>query len=174
MTEFNSCAKLVTDESYKEAFQYYNDILFDGKDPFRTMLNMQLSLQEKLHSQYPDRCKHPSKLESLKDIYEWIRDNKIAFDDEHSELISALPGMNLPAKERSAIWKKWKSNHETIGEKKLSDLTKDELIELKMEFVDQFHFLMNIMIALDINSEELFCYYYLKNAENFRRYNEGY
>lgn len=174
MTEFNSCAKLVSSDAYTEALEYYVNILDTGNNPLGVMLNMQHSLQEKLYDKFPHRVKDPNNLDNLKDIYEWIRDNKIAFDDEHSELISALPGMSMPAKDRSAIWKKWKENHDTIGEMKLTDLSEDDLVELKMELLDMFFFFMNIINGINVSAEELFCLYYLKNAENFRRYNEGY
>ena len=54
------------------------------------------------------------------------------------------------------------------------DLSSDELIELKFEMCDFYHFVMNMMLALDMTAEEMFMYYYIKNAENHQRALNGY
>ena len=82
--------------------------------------------------------------------------------------------MNLPEKERSALWKKWKANHLKLREKDISELEPNELKELKFELIDMWHFFMNMMLGLRISSKELFTYYYYKNLENIRRYNSKY
>ncbi len=172
--EFNSCAALANDDNFKDAENAYNELLANGKDPYQTILDMQNSLQEKLASNYPDRAKKPKDLEKLGDIYAWLRDNKIAFDDEFSELVSALPGMSMPAKARSGIWKKWKANHPELQEKKISELSDADLKELQFEYADGVHFWCNMALALGIDAKSQFIMYYIKNAENFRRYNSGY
>lgn len=172
--EFNSCAHLIDTEEYREAKRYYSDMLAAGIDPLSEILRMQNSLQTKLAETYPGRCKKPSELKTLGDKYDWIRDNKIAFDDEYSELISALGGMNKTAKDRSSLWKKWKSNHEAIRAEQYADLAPNEKLELLFECVDQVHFFANQILALEMSAEDIFCLYYAKNAENFKRYNSGY
>jgi len=171
--EFNSCANLLDDEKYAEGRAKYQDLLKNGKNPFEYIMNMQKDLQIALSELVPGN-KDPNTLSKLGDIYDWIRDNKIAFDDEYRELIDALPGMNLSPKERSAMWKKWKAKHNELREKKLTDLDNNELKELKFEFIDTLHFYMNMAIALQISAEEIFVYYYFKNAENHRRYENKY
>lgn len=173
MAEFNSCASLINDEKIKECNKLYEDLLSKGKDPLEYMLNAQNSLQVHL-SETVEGNKCPDKLNNIGEIYDWLRDNKIALDDEFREVVDALPGMNLPEKERSALWKKWKANHLKLRERDISELEPNELKELKFELIDMWHFFMNMMLGLRISSKELFTYYYYKNLENIRRYNSKY
>ena len=172
--EFNSCAHLKNTDAYKSAETVYNKILADGKDPFETVLNMQVLLQKKLAEKYPERCMNPEELKTLGNKYDWVRDNKIAFDDEFSELVSALGGMSRSDKDRSAIWKKWKSNHADLRSELFANMSDEDKLELAFEFADALHFFVNIMMALEINAKDLFILYYAKNAENFRRYENNY
>lgn len=173
MAEFNSCANLINDEKIKECNEIYSDLLSKGKDPLEYMLNAQNSLQVHL-SETVEGNKCPDDLSKIGEIYDWLRDNKVALDDEFREVVDALPGMNLPEKERSALWKKWKANHLKLREKDISELEPNELKELKFELIDMWHFFMNMMLGLRISSKELFTYYYYKNLENIRRYNSKY
>ena len=173
MAEFNSCANLINDEKIKECNKLYEDLLSKGKDPLEYMLNAQNSLQVHL-SETVEGNKCPNDLSKIGEIYDWLRDNKIALDDEFREVVDALPGMNLPEKERSALWKKWKANHLKLREKDISELEANELKELKFELIGMWHFFMNMMLGLRISSKELFTYYYYKNLENIRRYNSKY
>ena len=173
MAEFNSCVNLINDEKIKECNKLYEDLLSKGKDPLEYMLNAQNSLQIHL-SETVEGNKCPDDLSKIGEIYDWLRDNKIALDDEFREVVDALPGMNLPEKERSALWKKWKANHLKLREKDISELEPNELKELKFELIDMWHFFMNMMLSLNISSKELFTYYYYKNLENIRRYNSKY
>lgn len=173
MTEFNSCANLINDEKIKECNKLYEDLLSKGKDPLEYMLNAQNSLQVHL-SETVEGNKRPDKLNDIGEIYDWLRNNKIALDDEFREVVDALPGMNLPEKERSALWKTWKANHLKLRNKKITELEPNELKELKFELIDMWHFFMNMMLSLNISSKELFTYYYYKNLENLRRYNSKY
>ena len=173
MAEFNSCANLINDEKIKECNKIYSDLLSEGKDPLEYMLNAQNSLQVHL-SETVEGNKCPDDLSKIGEIYDWLRDNKVALDDEFREVVDALPGMNLPEKDRSALWKKWKANHLKLREKDISELEPNELKELKFELIDMWHFFMNMMLGLRISSKELFTYYYYKNLENIRRYNSKY
>jgi len=89
-------------------------------------------------------------LDTIGKKYDFLRENKVAFDDEFSELVDSLPGMSLNAKDRSALWKRWKAGY------------------------DMWHFMCNCFLAMDLSGEDIFEYYYTKNAENFRRYNSDY
>ena len=171
--EFNSCAKLLDDKKISDCEKFYDSLLSKGVDPLDYMFNMQYDLQEALVLKGVQN-NDPGKLDTLGMKYDWLRDNKIALDDEFREVIDALPGMKTPEKERSALWKKWKAKYNEIRSKTFDDLSDDELTELKFEYVDMFHFFMNMAFALNISARELFTYYYYKNAENFRRCKEGY
>lgn len=172
---WNSCASLASDENVAAGRRMYDDLLKHEKDPLGVMMSMQKKLQDNVAELMGDNGNiRPDELDTLGKIYDWVRDNKIALDDEFRELVDALPGVNLDAKARTGLWKKWKSNHNTLRNKKLSELTPEEYKELKFEYVDMLHFFMNIGIALGLTSEEIFVYYYYKNAENFRRYQNKY
>lgn len=173
MAEFNSCAKLLDDEKIEKAFNKYNELLDNSFDPFTLMMDMQRSLQKALYVKNP-KTQDIDNLVELGQIADWLRDNKMAFDDEYRETIDALAGMNKPEKERSALWKKWKKNYDTLRSEKLSDLTNDEQTELKFEVCDMFHFFMNMMLACNVTARDMFVYYYYKNQENFDRIKRGY
>ena len=172
--EYNSCAHLVDESVYSEAETLYNKLLSEGIDPGQYMLDLQLKTQEKLDENFPDRKVNPSKIETVGELYDWTVFMKTAYDDEFSELVSALPGINTPVKERTAVWKKWKSSYEDIRNKKVSDLTENELLELLFEKIDMVHFDLGIDLGLKLNAKTKFILYVIKNLENIRRYNAGY
>jgi len=173
MAEWNSCSSLLNDESFKDARSTYRDLLDKGLDPFEYMLNMQFDLQEAL-SKKNDHNPHPLEVKTVGQKFDWLRENKQAFDDEYREIIDALPGMNMPEKDRSAVWKRWKSKYDEVREMTFDDLSEDEIKELKFELCDSFHFYMNMFFALEMDAEEMFIYYFHKNAENHRRCQNGY
>lgn len=172
MAEFNSCAKLSYGHESAEAV--YNELLKTGQDPFEKMLTMQFALQKHLAKTRPENNVDPEALHTIGQKFDWLRENKQAFDDEYREIIDALPGVSTPDSDRSAVWKRWKTKYSEIRSKTFDDLMEDELIELKYELTDSFHFFMNMFFALDMSAKELFVYYYTKNAENFNRANNGY
>jgi hypothetical protein len=61
-----------------------------------------------------------------------------------------------------------------MGNVVFNDLTFDEQVEAKMEMIDMFHFVLNMFIGMDMSAEDVFIYYYLKNAENFERQERDY
>lgn len=172
--EWNSCAELMNDEASLEAAQTYNNLLKEGKDPFQHMLQMQFDLQMALANKSPKHNPKPSELDTLGQKFDWLRENKQAFDDEYSEMIDALPGMSMTDKDRSAVWKRWKSKYDEVRGMTFDDLTPEDLRELKFELVDSWHFYMNMLFALDMTAEEMFIYYVAKNQENHRRAQSGY
>lgn len=174
MAEWNSCASLLDDEKLKEGVEKYNELLEQGKDPFTYMLNMQYDLQVALANKSPEFNPSPDSLINIGQKFDWLRENKQAFDDEYREIIDALPGMETPEKDRSAVWKRWKTKYSDIRSKTFAELSEDELKELKFELTDSFHFFMNMFFALDMDAREMFVYYYFKNAENHRRAQNGY
>lgn len=173
MSEWNSCADLTNSPEFKEAVEKYNELLEKGVDPFEYMLNMQHDLQLALAEKNVHNPR-PNELFSIGQKFDWLRENKQAFDDEYREVIDALPGMETPEKDRSAVWKRWKGKYDEIRSRTFEDLSNDELKELKFELTDAFHFFMNMFFALDMDAKEMFVYYYAKNAENHRRAKNGY
>lgn len=173
MAEFNSCASLLDKEKIENALNKYNELLDNSYDPFTLMMDMQKSLQLALFKKNP-KVQNVNELDTLGKRETWLRDNKIAFDDEFRETIDALAGMNKPDKERSALWKKWKKNYETLRSEEFNNLSENEKIELKFEVCDMFHFFMNMMLATDMSAKDMFVYYYYKNKENFDRIDRGY
>lgn len=172
MPEFNSCAKLSA--GHNNAAEQYEKLLLSGLDPFAYMLDMQFKLQKHLAKTRPENNVDPESLKTIGQKFDWLRENKQAFDDEYREIIDALPGLNETDSDRSAVWKRWKTKYTEIRSKTFDDLTENELTELKYELTDSFHFFMNMFFALDMSAKELFMYYYTKNAENFNRANSGY
>lgn len=153
--------------------EIYSTILKNSKDPFEIMLEMQKSLQEALFLKNPE-TQDVNNLKTLGQKYDWLRDNKVALDDEFREVVDALAGINKPVKERSALWKKWKKNYFDLRNEKFDDLTEEEKREFKLELCDMFHFFMNLMLACEISAKEMFELYYYKNRENFERIKNNY
>jgi len=172
--EWNSCASLANDESTKEALLEYNKILAQHKDPLKVMMSMQYNLQIALHERLPEQALNVNDLDTIGKKYDWVKENKTAFDDEFSELVDALPGMSMKSKDRSALWKRWKGKYTEVRDINFDDLSDEDKKEAKMEIIDALHFFLNMLIGMGMDSEEIFVYYYLKNAENFRRSNSGY
>lgn len=77
---------------------------------------------------------------------------------EFAELLERLP------------FKEWK----TYTPEQLAGLSEEDQIEVDMEFIDMWHFMMNIGLLIGMNGEKFRKYYYLKNKENFDRQNRGY
>lgn len=174
MSTFNQCSHLYTAAAINEAINTYNSILESGLDPLSTMLNMQESLQVKLAREKPTCNVDPKNLETCGEILTWLRNQDDYIADETRELYTSLGGMSNGEKAASSIWKPWKVQHTEMFNKRFEDLSPEDQIEVKMEMIDQMHFFMNKFIALGMSSEDIFVYYYLKNAENFARQNRGY
>lgn len=174
MAEFNTCAHLAEEENLNDmALDYYN-LLHTKSSPFLECLEMQNSLQEHLAARL-GRVKPPRQLETKGELIDFLLDQKLAIDDEFRELIEAVHGMSRPESERSAGWKKWKSKHEEIRAEGINEgLTPEDIHERTMEMIDIMHFIMNCLLALGINSVDLYSYYMLKNKENFERQKRGY
>ena len=63
---------------------------------------------------------------------------------------------------RETPWKPWKKGQCTHE------------LKLKEELTDVFHFFLNLCIFADMDAQELFDRYMLKNQENRRRHKNGY
>lgn len=169
MSEFNSCAKLYS----PEAVQAARNVYANSTKPFQSMLNLQNQLQLQLHERLPNNIP-PSDIKTKGELIDCLDANFDAIMDEFRELKTSVGGMSRGDKAASAAWKRWKTDNTKIREELLSDMSTDDLLEMKFEFVDIFHFILNMCTALGITYEELFVLYMLKNKENARRYNSGY
>lgn len=172
MAHFNECAQLI--EGVDNATARYAGVLRGNEDPLQVMLDMQKSLQVRLAKDKPTICQHPDNLETAGQVLDWLRDQKMCIDDEFQELITSLGEMHRGDKDASAVWKKWKARYPEANSKKISDMSDADQLEIKFEMIDILHFVLNMFQGLGMDSEEIFKLYYLKNAENFARQDNGY
>ncbi|BBC78073.1 dUTPase [Escherichia phage EcS1] len=173
MAHFNECSGLIAGaDKAKEV--YYSTLVQEHKDPLQVMLDMQKSLQVRLAEDKPFTNRHPDSLETAGEVLNWLRDQKMCIDDEFQELITSLGEMSRGDKDASAVWKKWKARHIEANAKKISNMTNADQLEIKFEMIDIMHFVLNMFMALGMDSKEIFELYYLKNAENFARQDRGY
>lgn len=120
------------------------------------MFEMQRALQKSLATRGravdPDNS---SFLERVRDITVQWRN----FNTEMTELLERLP------------FKEWK----TYSSEQIAGFTSEEQrLEVLYEYIDCFHFFMNIGLALGIDGETFQKLYATKNAENFARQARGY
>lgn len=172
MAHFNQCSHLV--DGIEAARDAYATAIQDRVDPLQIMLDMQKSLQKKLAAEKPECNVDPDSLETAGDVLKWLRNQDDYIADETRELYTALGGMSNGEKDASAVWKPWKARHIELQNKKISELSEADQLEIKFEMIDQVHFFLNKLMALGLNSQEIFELYYLKNAENFARQDRGY
>ena len=133
--------------------------LLEGETKIPTIQEM-FEMQKNLQSFYASKgkavCPHTSSLQDrVDDISVQWRNVTLEF----SELLERLP------------FKAWKTYTEEDWKKAFSE---EELLETKFEYVDMFHFFMNIGLMLGIDGEEFAKLYYLKNKENYARQERGY
>lgn len=126
------------------------------ENPVVDMFEMQASLQRKLAStgralNY-DTASHKQKVD---DISKQWRNISLEF----AELLERLP------------FKEWK----TYSPEQLAGFKDDEdKLETYYEYIDMFHFFMNMGLALGIDGETFEKLYISKNKENFDRQARGY
>jgi hypothetical protein len=127
---------------------------------------LQKDIQENVYGyDFEDLRKQPIGI--MKDFFMW---NTHAQADEAHEAMDALGGIHDGI--GNAVWKPWKAKHNTSMT--FNDLSERDKIELKMELIDELHFLFNKMHAVGMSTRELFNYYFSKNKENRERQKRGY
>jgi len=133
------------------------------------LMNLQKNTQEGVYGHNFSEMS----LGQIKDFWLW---NTRAIEDEISEAYDALGGVsnNGETSIGNAVWKPWKKDHKKAYNMKISDLSDDDIIELKMELVDIQHFIFNLMISVGMNAKDLYNFYRSKNKENIDRQNRGY
>ncbi|QFR55981.1 dCTP pyrophosphatase [Serratia phage Muldoon] len=172
MPHFNECSQLI--EGVDKAEARYYGYLRGNEDPLQVMLDMQKSLQIRLAKDKPDYNRHPDDLAKAGEVVDWLRNQKDYIDDEFRELLTSLGGMSNGEKAASAVWKPWKGDHGAMRERLISELSDKDQLEIKFEMIDILHFILNMFAALGMDAEEIFKLYFLKNAENFARQDNGY
>lgn len=153
---FQQCSHLI--DGYEDLYSKSNDTLAD-------CYNLQADTQKNVYG-------YDFKNMSLRDIMNFWHMNNHALIDELHEATNALGG--IADGDGSAIWKKWKKAYNSFDNKSISDLSESDLLELKFEVVDLFHFFLNIPISIGMSVKELYNLYMLKNKENRDRQARGY
>lgn len=147
-------------------------------NPTSDSLSRIFEIQRTLQVEYVERRNIGQVTPSaLGDVYDTVRDNMIALQDEYKELVDALPGVHdsgMTASKRSGLWKKWKSDNEAIRSLAIDELSDADRKELEFEYCDMFLFFINIGLALGIDGQRLADLYEAKTGENFDRIKRGY
>jgi len=169
MSEFNSCANLIKDQ---EKVQEILNQRESSPDPLQDMLDTQEWLQSVLAEKLPEFNMKPSDIQTKGELVDWIDRNFDAILDEYRELKTSIGGMSNGEKAASAVWKRWKSDHGKLTSELLSEMPDDDRMEMLMEFIDVWHFILNIFVAMGFKSEDIYLLYMLKNYENYQRYTQ--
>jgi hypothetical protein len=154
----NQCKDLPVEDDYVKSTHHLG-----------TLMTLQKNTQEKVYGYDFANLS----LGEIKDFWLW---NTRAIEDEISEAYDALGGVSNNGKTSigNAVWKPWKSNHKKAYNMKVSDLSPEDVKELKMELVDIQHFVFNMMISVGMTADELYNFYLSKNKENIRRQENNY
>lgn len=130
------------------------------------VFDLQLSLQQK----FPETREIGN--QSIADTAIAAQRNWHAFTDEMMEFMDALGGVKDGF--GNGAWKYWKKDYQKAKEMKISDLSDEDLLELKFEFVDMLHFFVNFGLMIGMTGQETIDMYVAKNKENFDRQKRGY
>ena len=157
MADKNECRNL-------DVHNNYNEDLNTGVDMLGEVFKMQATLQSAFGFEYdPNR--------SLGELMAYNNVHHHGLQDEIREYFEALGGVDSDG---SAVWKNWKKNHEAVQQKKLSDLTPDELLELQFEVVDMFKFWANMALSVGVDAKMFYNLFMAKTVENYDRIKRGY
>ena len=150
------------------------DLYSQSKNPLNDLYMLQKDIQEKVYG-YDFESMRRQPLSVIKDFFMW---NTHAQVDEAHEAMDALGGIHDGI--GNAVWKPWKKNYEKtkVNDKfdyiTFQEMSERDLVELKMELIDELHFLFNKMHAVGMTTDELFNFYFSKNKENRERQERGY
>ena len=133
-------------------------------------LNTVFEMQKKLQQQFPETRTIGN--QSISATAKAAQRNLHAFLDEVMEYMDALGGINDGY--GNGAWKYWKDDNKIAQRQKLTALSAADMKELKMEYVDMFHFFINWGLMIGMTGDEVLQYYVAKNAENFDRQKRGY
>ena len=152
----NTCRQLVVDDVYAKAV--------GNADLLTEVMDMQTELQRTFGFQFnPDI--------TIKELMDYLNVHHHALQDEIREFFNALGGVDTHG---SAAWKNWKKAHAEAQQKKLSDLTEAEMLELQFEVIDMWQFWFNMALAVGVDAERFYNLYQAKVRENYDRIKRGY
>ncbi len=114
------------------------------------MLRKQEELQERLGYDFSSMTQE--------EITAYIKEFSIHLTQELHEMLYVLPHFKP--------WKDYRAM--TVEECEAS------MEEAKKEFIDLFHFVLNIALALNMSGKDIYDMYMTKNKENHKRQDEGY
>lgn len=114
------------------------------------MLQKQKELQERLGYDFNSMTQE--------EITAYIKEYSIHLTQELHELLYELP-----------YFKSWKDYRAMTVEEYEASMDK-----ARKEFIDLFHFVLNIALALDMSAQDIFTMYMDKNKENHDRQDDGY
>jgi hypothetical protein len=159
----NQCKDLEVKNYYKElGYENTSNSLADLYDLQAKTQNMYFQKQgRKQFHEY-----------NIGDVVDFLLVTNHAIIDELHEMMDAVGG--IKDGHGNAAWKPWKSSNPDVRKMKLSDLSENDLIELKMEWIDVVHFVFNAGLAIGITPNEFYNLYLSKNKENWRRADTGY
>lgn len=151
------CSNLEIEDLYTKSTNSLNDLFMLQKD-----------IQENVYGYNFNELREGSMTDFTKFIF-W---NVQAQHSEIQEGLDALGGIKDGI--GSGAWKPWKKTNKLLPEMKFNEMSNPDKIELKMEYIDELHFLFNKMHAVGMTTEELFNMYFAKNKENRDRQQRGY
>lgn len=129
---------------------------------------LQKNIQETVYG-YNFKAMQEGPLTEMVKFFQW---NNHAQIDEIHEGMDALGGIKDGI--GNAVWKPWKKDNQKVKDMSFVNHTDNDKKEMKMELIDELHFLFNKMHAVGMTTEELFNYYFSKNEENRNRQKRGY
>lgn len=96
-----------------------------------------------------------------------------SFTDRVKDVTTQWRNMNVEMAEllERLPWKEWKTYSDA---QKSGFSSEEERLETLYEYIDVFHFLVNVGLALGVDGETFKRLYATKNAENFDRQHRGY
>lgn len=157
----NTCSDLIIEKLYNKEP--------GSGDYLDNLFMLQKDIQENVYG-YDFEKMRSQPLSEMKNFFMW---NTHAQADEAHEAMDALGGIHDGI--GSAAWKPWKRDHVISKKKSFNELLSDnDKVELKMELIDELHFLFNKMHAAGMTTAELYDYYFSKNKENRERQERGY
>lgn len=153
----NSCANLQID-----------DVFSKSENTLEDLYNLQKTLQEKVFGYDFEKLQN-GPLSEMREYFDW---NYHAIQDELREEMDALGGIKDGI--GNAVWKPWKKDHIKAKSISFNEMSESDKIELKMELIDQQHFIFNKMLAVGMTAKDLMNMYFAKNKENIERQKRGY
>lgn len=109
---------------------------------------------------------------NLREVVDFALKNKHALEDELSEMMDAIGGIDEGI--GNAAWKWWKMDNAKTENMTINSLSESDRKELLMEYVDILHFFINFALLFGFSANEVANAYLAKNEENFKRQKNDY